>query len=134
MICVYTMLKENMFTQQIYFINLLLNCTGVSFTKLCDALYDQLTHRRSHKLILLTNCYIALGYVTCSLPCVAPYYAVRRELRWYQRTGRTILTYKHLCERPPPQVMEFEHKINVCLFVICIEICPEASRSRSRPS
>ncbi len=49
------------------------NCRpGVSFTKLCDASYDQLTHRRSHELILLTNCYIALGCVAHMLLCVAP--------------------------------------------------------------
>ena len=27
--------------------------------------------------------------------------ALHRELRWYVRTGRTNLTHKHLCERPP---------------------------------
>ncbi len=37
--------------------------SGVSFTKLWDASYDQLTRRRSHELILRTNCYIVLGCV-----------------------------------------------------------------------
>ena len=37
--------------------------SGVSFTKLWDASYNQLTHRRSHELILITNFYTALGCV-----------------------------------------------------------------------
>ncbi len=41
----------------------------MSFTKLCDAWYHQLSHRRSHKLILLMNCYIALGCVARLLLC-----------------------------------------------------------------
>ena len=69
---------------------------GVTFTKVCDASYDQVTCCRSHKLILLKNCYIALGCIARALPCVAPRYAVRHELR----TRLTSLTYKHLCERP----------------------------------
>ncbi len=73
----------------------------MSFTKLCDASYDQLTCSRSHKLILLTNCYIALGCVACALLCVAPHYTAHRKLRWYARTRRTNLTHEHLCERPP---------------------------------
>ncbi len=48
---------------------------GVSFTKLCDASYNQLIRRRSHELILHTNCYIALGCVArIALPCVTPRY------------------------------------------------------------
>ncbi len=70
------------------------------FTKLCNALYDQLTRRRSHKLILLTNYYIALGCVARALSCVAPHYATHRELRWYTRTGPMNSIYEHLCERP----------------------------------
>ncbi len=69
---------------------------GVFVTNLCNALYDQLTRCRSHKLILLTNCYIVLGCLTRALHCVLRH----RQLR-YARTGRTNLTYEHLCERPP---------------------------------
>ncbi len=46
-----------------YMMELLLPTSGVSFTKLWDASYDQLTRRRSHELILRTNCYIVLGCV-----------------------------------------------------------------------
>ncbi len=74
---------------------------GASFTKLCDRSSDQLTHRRSHKLILLTNCYIALGCVVLMLSYVALRYTTRRKLHWYVRTGCTNSTYKHLCERHP---------------------------------
>ncbi len=78
---------------------LFLQIPRVSFTKLCDALYDQSTRFKSHALILLTNCYIALGYV--ALPYIALHYAACRELRWYTRTGCLNLTYEHLCERQP---------------------------------
>ncbi len=87
-----------------------LNCTpflwigrkpGVSFTKICDASYNQLTHRRSHEVILLMNCYIALGCVAHALPCVASCYATRCKLHWYARIRRTNSMYEHLCERPP---------------------------------
>ncbi len=74
---------------------------GVSLTKLCNVSYNQLTCRRSHELILRTNCYIALGCVGRAFPCVALRNVVRHELRWYARTGRMNSTYEHLCERPP---------------------------------
>ncbi len=74
--------------------------TKASFTKLCDASYDQLTCRRSHELILLTNRYITLGCVTRTLPCVALRYAARSELRWCARTGCTNSMYENLCEIP----------------------------------
>ncbi len=45
------------------------------------------------------NCYIAVGCIARALPCIAPRYAARRELRWYARTGNTNSTYEHLCER-----------------------------------
>ncbi len=109
----------------IYFINLLIilqqqylirddshvYTPGVSFTKLREASYDQLTCRRSHELILLMNCYIALSCVVYVLPCVAPCYAVHHELCWYVRTRRMNSTYKHLCERPPGR-----QKLPCCLI------------------
>ena len=73
----------------------------VSFTKLCNALYNQLTCHRSHRLILLTNCYIALCRIARASPCVTLYYTARLKLRLYTRTGHTSSTYDHLCERPP---------------------------------
>ncbi len=48
---------------------------GVSFTKLGHASYNQVIHCRSHELILVNNYYIALGYVACTLPYIAPHYA-----------------------------------------------------------
>ncbi len=41
--------------------------TGVSFAKLCDALYDQLTHRKGH-----LSYFITLGCVVHALPCIVP--------------------------------------------------------------
>ena len=93
---------------------------GVSFTKLSDASYDQLTRRRSHKLILLTNCCITLGCVARALPCVAPRYAACRELHWYAITGHTNSTYKHLCERPPLNSFQhLEETATPALDIIC---------------
>ena len=45
--------------------------TGVSFTKLCDTSYDQLTRCRNCKLILTINCYIA--WVALRVCCLALY-------------------------------------------------------------
>ena len=69
--------------------------SGVSFTKLCDALYDHLTRRRSHKLILRTICYITLGCVTRALPCVAPRVtSCVGTQEPYVRTRRTNMFFK----------------------------------------
>ena len=66
---------------------------GVSLTKPCDASYDQLTRRRSHELILRTNCYIALGCVVRVFPCVALRNVMLhvRENRTYKLNVRTSL-------------------------------------------
>ena len=70
----------------------LLKTPGVSFTKLCDAPYDRLTCQRSHELILLMNCYIALGFVARALPCVAPHCTQEPDVR----TQRTNIFVKDL--------------------------------------
>ncbi len=47
----------------------------VSFTKLCDASYNQITHRRSHKLIWtyeLLHCFGGLCCARVALLCVRP--------------------------------------------------------------
>ncbi len=62
----------------------------MSFTKPCNAKYDQLTHRRNHKLILRTNCYIALVCFVRVLPCVISCVVSLKS------------TYEDLCERPSP--------------------------------
>ncbi len=46
--------------------------SGVSFTKLRGVLYDQLTCRSSHELVLLANCYNALGCIGHALHHVTP--------------------------------------------------------------
>ncbi len=95
----------------------------VSFTKLCDASYNQLTHRRSDLLILLTNYYIALGCVAHALHRVTLRYAARHELRWYEKSRRTNSTYEHLCERPPGYITSlkknFLRSIHTSLHLHC---------------
>ena len=53
--------------------------TWMSFTKLCDASFDHLTHHGSHELILLTKCCVGLGCVPGVSLCVASYFATRTQ-------------------------------------------------------
>ena len=76
---------------------------GVSFTKLCDASYNQLTHCRSHELILLSNCNIAFGMhcANSRAHCLALHRVTPRVATCVSVRKNQMYELEHLCERPP---------------------------------
>ena len=82
--------------------------SGVSFVKPCDTSYEQLTHRRNHKLILLTNYSIALGCIArVALRCIT---WRGHMLRWWL-DGRTRGT--NIFGKDTPGIMRASRNVHL---------------------
>ncbi len=110
--------------------------TRGSCTKLCDALYDQLTGCISHKLILLTNCYIALGCVPCVAPlCHASGVALVRENRTYELDVRTSLwKTPWLILKQTQAEFILWHKVNSHSRILCSAPSVYSTRASKQPA